>query len=217
MNEQLEQHLRGVFREDASHAPAFGVTAGEVMRPVQRQRRVRWAMAGVGVSLAVAAVAAGSVLLPTPSDAPAGNGSANVAADRHGALPDSRNADCAFTGSPAEVAARPMSFDGTVTAVGAPITDQPTPEDGYLPVTFAVNEWFRGGAGTSVTVAMRPPLAPGEVAGEPRPSYGVGTRLLVSGEQGAPALGGMLANGCGFTRYYDQQTATAWRNAAKAR
>jgi hypothetical protein len=206
MNDQVEQHLRGVFREDASHAPAFGLTADEVMRPVRRQRRIRWATAGAAVPLAVA-VAVGSVLARTPS------GPAGVAADRRGALPDPGAADCAFAGSPAEVAARGMSFDGTVTA----IADRPTTADGYVPVSFAVNEWFRGGDGTSVTVAMRPPLAPGVIAGEPRPAYRIGTRLLLSGERGDPAVGGMLAYGCGFTRYYDQQTATAWRDAIKAR
>jgi len=182
------------------------------MRPVQRQRRVRWAIAGAGVSLAVAAVAVGSVLLPAQSDAPAGSGSANVAADRRGALPNFGKADCEPPNSAADVASRAMSFDGTVTAVGAPIADQPHPEEGYLPVTFTVNEWFRGGNGTSIIVAMRPPLAPGEIAGEP-----LGTRLLISGERDDPALGSMLAYGCGYSRYYDQQTATAWRTAAKAR
>jgi len=218
MNEQLEQHLRGVFQEDAVHAPAFGLTADQVMRPVQRQRRIRWAIAGIGVSLAVAVVATvGSVLLPTPSDAPAGSGSVNLAADRRGALPDSGAADCEPASSAADVAARGMSFDGTVTAVGATIANQPTPAERYVPVTFAVTEWFRGGNGTSITVAMLPPLAPGELAGESHPSYGVGTRLLVSGERVDPALGSMLAFGCGYSRYYDQQTATAWRGAVKAR
>lgn len=47
------------------------------------------------------------------------------------------------------------------------------------------------------------------------PSYGLGTRLLVSGEPrwGGGALTDAMAWGCGFTRYYDKATADNWRAA----
>lgn len=52
------------------------------------------------------------------------------------------------------------------------------------------------------------------------PSYGVGTRLLVSGEPrwgGTDPLRDAFAWGCGFTRYYDAQAATDWTDAFSAR
>lgn len=46
-------------------------------------------------------------------------------------------------------------------------------------------------------------------------AYGVGTRLLVSGgpRWGGPPLRDAIAWGCGFTRYYDPQTAADWAAA----
>jgi hypothetical protein len=40
---------------------------------------------------------------------------------------------------------------------------------------------------------------------ESPPSYAVGTRLLVSGED-------QIVWACGFTRYFDEETAAAWRS-----
>lgn len=82
---------------------------------------------------------------------------------------------------------------------------------GLLGVTFEVREWFAGGRGERVTVDLQP------VGGleDPGPAYGVGSRLLVSGEArwgGAP-MKAPIAWGCGFTRYHDAATATAWREA----
>jgi len=71
-----------------------------------------------------------------------------------------------------------------------------------------------------VTLDMTPPQPDrGQAVLESALSYGVGTRLLVSGEPrwgGAP-LTDAIAWGCGFTRYYDPATADAWRNAMPAR
>ena len=81
-------------------------------------------------------------------------------------------------------------------------------------VIFEVREWFSGGRGDTVTVDVEPPtrgsedLAPGY-------AYGVGSRLLVSGEArwGGSPLKSPIAWGCGFSRYYDSETAMAWRDA----
>jgi hypothetical protein len=82
-------------------------------------------------------------------------------------------------------------------------------------VTFAVHEWWRGGPASTVTVDLQ--LSPGgrTTSEEVSPPYGVGTRLLVSGEDrwGGKPLDDALAWGCGFTRYHDRATATAWREA----
>ena len=74
-----------------------------------------------------------------------------------------------------------------------------------------MREWFAGGRGETVTVDLQP-------AGgleDPGPAYGVGSRLLVSGEArwGGVPLAAPIAWGCGFTRYHDAATATAWREA----
>ena len=48
-------------------------------------------------------------------------------------------------------------------------------------------------------------------------SYGVGSRLLVSGEPrlGGAALDAATAWSCGFTRHYDAQTAAEWAAATR--
>jgi hypothetical protein len=79
-------------------------------------------------------------------------------------------------------------------------------------VTFQVNEWFKGGAGETVTVDLMAPTS--NIAGNDTPLYEEGTRLLVSGEPrwgGAP-LDDAIAWSCGgFTRYYESAVADDWR------
>jgi hypothetical protein len=84
----------------------------------------------------------------------------------------------------------------------------------YAAVTFSVDEWFQGGSEPTITVDMQPPI----FVGEGSPSYGVGTRLLVSGEPrwGGKPLDDAIVWGCGFTRCYTPQTADAWHEAASA-
>ncbi|MEJ7794645.1 MAG: hypothetical protein WKF50_03770 [Nocardioides sp.] len=113
---------------------------------------------------------------------------------RTGAVPVSDAGGCTANYSAAAVASRAFAFDGTITEIG----------DGG--VTFDVQEWFVGEGPESYTVQMHPPTKSG--MSESPPSYFVGTRLLVSGEQdGAP-----IAWSCGFTRYFDEETAVAWRS-----
>ncbi|MBN9620850.1 MAG: hypothetical protein J0H43_14145 [Actinobacteria bacterium] len=111
------------------------------------------------------------------------------------------------------LAQRAFAFDGTVSAIVAP---QPDASDGgglsgYVFVSFTVHEWFRGGSGTAVTLDM---FGPAVTVGR-EVSYGVGTRLLMSGEPrfGGSPLQDPIGWGCGFSRYYDETTATAWRQA----
>ena len=113
---------------------------------------------------------------------------------RSGAVPVSGEGGCVERYSASAVSGRAFAFDGTVTAIG----------DGA--VTFEVAEWFVGEGPASYTVRMRPPTKSG--MSESSPSYFVGTRLLVSGElDGDP-----IAWTCGFTRYFDEETAAAWRS-----
>ncbi|MGH3346875.1 MAG: hypothetical protein ACRDO4_07815 [Nocardioides sp.] len=88
------------------------------------------------------------------------------------------------------VSSRGFAFDGTVIGIG----------DG---VTFEVHEWFVGDQPRTVTVEMGGPTQ--SDLSESAPSYSVGTRLLVSGEED-------IAWACGFTRYFDEETAAAWRS-----
>ncbi|TQM96687.1 hypothetical protein FB476_1576 [Ornithinimicrobium humiphilum] len=79
-------------------------------------------------------------------------------------------------------------------------------------ITFDVREWFVGGDADEVIVDLQ---SVGEPTAEEAMPVQVGTRLLVSGEprwEGAP-LDSPIAWGCGFSRYYDEQTATAWRES----
>jgi hypothetical protein len=71
-------------------------------------------------------------------------------------------------------------------------------------VTFEVREWFVGEGPQTFTVRMGAPTR--SRVSESAPSYFVGTHLLVSGELG-------VAWDCGFTRYFDEDTAAAWRSA----
>jgi len=135
------------------------------------------------------------------------------AAPHTGALGSSATMSCVEEYSPTAVAGRAFAFDGTVTAIGQSVTDRGDSGDlGYAGVTFAVEEWFVGDGPATFTVDLgAPEKVPMSEAGA---SYGIGTRLLVSGEDrwGEGGLVDPIAWGCGFTRYYDEETAAAWRS-----
>ena len=121
---------------------------------------------------------------------------------------------CVDQYSPRALRDRAFAFDGVVVDIGGAGSNRPG--KGYLElaaVTFTVEEWFYGGAGTEVIIDMAPPADPTVPSGESVPSYGIGFRLLVSGEPrwGGSALEDAIAWGCGFTRYYDSATAATWR------
>jgi hypothetical protein len=110
---------------------------------------------------------------------------------RAGAVELDGEGGCAFRYSVRAVQARGFAFDGSVVAIGD------------AGVTFDVREWFVGGDAATVTLTMAGPTQSG--MSESPPSYAVGTRLLVSGED-------RIVWGCGFTRYFDEETAAAWRS-----
>ncbi|WP_346621078.1 hypothetical protein [Blastococcus montanus] len=148
---------------------------------------------------------AGSSMAPLPE---------NPTADRTGPLADGAAASCAVAYSPDAVRDRDFAFDGVVLGIGPSVTDRSdTPGPALVGVTFAVQEWFFGGDGATVTVDLPPPATDGASSSVDGPVYGTGSRLLVSGESrwdGAP-LEEPIAWMCGFTRYYDEETAAAWR------
>lgn len=215
MTDQLEQRLRAVFQEDAELAPAIGLVGPGVIRRVRRRQRLKYA-AATGLSLAfVAAVVSGGTVLLAPKKTLQSAAAPHAAPQKNGALPDPGMTDCRLAESAADVAKLPASFDGTVSKIGLASDGADAISARYVGVTFTVNEWFRGGPGQIITVRMAAPLAPTEVVGDPGPSYGIGTRLLLSGapDEELPGPEGISAWGCGYTRYYDEETAAAWRSA----
>ncbi len=122
-----------------------------------------------------------------------------------GPLPEDGATDCVETYSLETLPNREFAFDGVVRDVGPSVSHRGGSGDLGLPgVTFEVREWFTGGDSATVTVDM--PLGTTD-------AYDGGTRLLVSGEPrwGGGPLDAPIAQGCGFTRYHDERTASAWR------
>jgi hypothetical protein len=176
---------------------------------------------GVAVAVQSGGPASTIVAIPSPTSVKA-SPSPGTAGQRSGALPDNGASSCVEAYSPQTVARRAFAFDGTVTHLGPGTTDRPgfgkldsdgAGQPGYVAVTFTVNAWFHGGTSAKVTADMTSPATGG--GGEVGPTYRIGSRLLVSGEPrwGGPALRDAIVWGCGFTRYYDAQTASAWRQA----
>ncbi len=135
-----------------------------------------------------------------------------------GSLYRSDTSSCVESYNPRAAVGLAFAFDGTIRSIGAARTNRAG--KGYLDlvaVTFTVNEWFAGGTGASVTVDMTPPNDLSTVD-EGRPSYQIGSRLLVSGEPrwGGEPLDDGIAWGCGFSRYYDPATASSWQAAASS-
>jgi hypothetical protein len=97
------------------------------------------------------------------------------------------------------LAARDFAFDGT-------ITDIAVPEDSELPteVTFAVERWYKGDGGESVT--LKTYERPGTVSSAGGPELAVGARLLASGDD-------VYLWGCGFSLPYNRANADLFENA----
>ncbi len=115
---------------------------------------------------------------------------------RTGAVPLRPTEDCLVSYSPEEASSQELAFDGTVTDIS----------DGtraHVDVTFEVSEVFSGEPTEEVRLRVPPPTVSGRT--DAAPSYFVGTRLLVSAVDG-------FARSCGFTRYFDEDTAAAWRS-----
>ncbi|WP_344506842.1 hypothetical protein [Dactylosporangium maewongense] len=120
----------------------------------------------------------------------------------------SASQSCVEAYSAQSLARRSFAFDGSVTGIGA--TDAATGM--FLPVTFKVHRWFRGGSAESVTVGLPNPT--GGVSLEVAP-FGIGSRLMVSGEPrfGGPPLTDPVAWACGFTRWHDAVDAEVWQQS----
>jgi hypothetical protein len=140
-------------------------------------------------------------------------GSEPASESEGGPLPDGGAASCVESYSPETLQNRDFAFDGIVVRIGPSVSDRGDDGDLNLAgITFEVREWFVGGDAEEVTVDLQ---SVGEGTAEEDLPFQVGARLLVSGEPrwgGAP-LDSPIAWGCGFSRYYDEETATAWRDS----
>ena len=156
-----------------------------------------------------------STVSPQSVDATAGETarSDRTPKEEGGPLPDSGAASCVESYSLETLGNRDFAFDGTVVRIGPSVSDRGDDGDLNLAgVTFAVREWFVGGDAEEVTVDLQ---TVGEGTAEEDLPFRVGTRLLMSGEPrwgGAP-VDSPIAWGCGFSRYYDEETAKAWRES----
>jgi hypothetical protein len=142
--------------------------------------------------------------------------SRNPTANRRGPLSDGGAASCVESYAPEAVTGRAFAFDGVVVEVGPSVSDRGDEADLGLPgVTFEVREWFSGGRADTVTVDMQTPTTGSANPSDPEYAYVIGSRLLVSGEArwGGSPLEYPIAWGCGFSRYYDPETAAAWHAA----
>lgn len=190
----------------------LGVRAGRGSR-----RRVA-ALVGVPVALAATIVGVQIARDPAPAEpaaqVPIASGPSH-SASQGPIVAGSSSASCVEPYDLATLKHRAFAFDGTVTSNAAmrPPADSSGALPGYRTVTFLVHEWFRGGGQATVTVNMMAGPASGTVNSVQGTSFGVGTRLLVSGEPrfGGKPLQAPIAWGCGFTRSYDPSTAAGWR------
>lgn len=139
-------------------------------------------------------------------------------ASRTGSLPDNGSASCVESYTPQAVAARSFAFDGEIVKIGPSVSDRGDGGDLNLPgVTFKVHEWFAGGKTDIVTVDIQSPATGSGLSKDGDDAYGVGSRLLVSGEArwGGSPLNHPIAWACGFSRYFDPETAAEWRAAVQ--
>ncbi|CCG01182.1 hypothetical protein [Blastococcus saxobsidens] len=230
--------------ELAGRVPVGPPPTARLLRAGRRARRRRTAGATLAVAAGVAVAVGGIVTvvdlapgggepapvvvaeepaagLPATPEAGSAAGSAmsqlppNPTDSRTGPLADGGAASCVAEYSAAAVAERGFAFDGVVVAIGPSGTERSgSPGTELAGVTFAVQEWFSGGQGPTVTVDLPAPAdGSGSSPVGQAPAYGVGSRLLVSGEDrwGAGPMADPIAWMCGFTRYYDEGTAAAWR------
>jgi hypothetical protein len=171
------------------------------------------AAAAVVAAIPVAAATLGGDRSPTTGQATTSRGvMPNAEApQRSGPVSMSEPAGCFDTYTPASAMANAaFAFDGTVKSVENVGSSTDLPSGDLMAVRFTVNAWYVGAGDTNdVVVALGTSEQIDQAAG-----YEPGTRLLVSGDplpSGSPEY---IAWGCGFTRYYDAETASQWKGNA---
>ena len=211
LDRALRQHVQ-------RHTPERVPDLARVRADAVRSRRRRTTLVAIAVSVLVvgAGVSYDQLLGGAPGSVPTAGPTAGPSAGPTGPVGSAAVTSCAFEYGPDTLAAQAFAFDGEVTALGESVSNRDDSGDlDLVGVTFRVHRWFAGGSGGTVTVDMDPPTRSWSGVSEWGPSYGVGTRLLVSGQPrwgGAP-LEQPIAWACGFTRYHDEATAAEWAAA----
>ena len=189
-------------------------TVDRPVPPSPSARRRRYAVAfAAGAVAVVASVLTVAVILGSPDRRPTATPPTQSTQQTQPATPEGdvfgsgTGLRCGEQYSPQTLTERGFAFDGTVVSVGA--RSATAGGDPHVPVVFQVNHWFKGGRGDRVTVAMVPP---GVVTSVGNAVYGVGSRLLVSGDgrSSADPLDHPISRACGFTRWYTQADARTW-------
>jgi hypothetical protein len=153
----------------------------ELLHGSRKDRRSRWSRAApIGAGLAVAAVAVVALLVGGSLRQP-------IAAPPSGGLGLGL---CVEHYSSEALARRSIAFDGTVTAIAG--------DD----VTFQLNRTFRGPGASSISLAA-PGMTGSTVTSAGGPSFEIGSRYLVAGED-------HLVWACGFSQPYDTNVAAEW-------
>ena len=203
--------LEEIMNMDTMHQPPSPAATG------RRHRRTILIVAGAAVVIALAIGAATMLMRPRTdvtnraiSPATASSAVSAPSTTAHGDVFGSgTQLSCVDEYSPQTLSQRGFAFDGTVLSVGGSAAATAEP-DLYVPVVFRVNRWYRGGHGTRITVAMFPPSVATSAGNA---VYGVGSRLLVSGESrsgAADPLTDPVSWACGFTRWYADADARTW-------
>ncbi len=228
-NDNIEAGVKSIFVDEALEAPSDTRLAIEVRSKVEKTRKRRVALATLGVatvtSCLVLLASRGAIPTTQPSatdlqpSRPDGDGvHDSKTIEPSGPLPHSGSASCVEPYSMDTLAARHISFDGTIQNIS------PTESRGggkqasdYAEVAFAVNRMFRGPRREQIVVLLPKPDSNGPSLPQAPPPYEVGMRLLVSGERLSvkEASNPYVAWGCGFTRYWDSTTADHWDQAGR--
>ncbi len=158
--------------------------------PVHRPSR-SWLVAVAAAVAAIVAVGGAVTLTDDDRDGEAVTTTTSPDTDGGGISPGASSASCVETYDLQTLANRETAFAGTVTSVSG---DQ---------VAFQVDEWFRGGDGSEVTLTSS---TGGAITPDGGPALEPGAHLLVAGDGG-------FAWGCGFSQPYDEAVASAWAEA----
>lgn len=234
--DRLDEYVRQATRlDDDRSASLADVTAREALferiirsdradRPEPRRRPARRSVRPVAVTASVVVTALavfvsagvidrgdrGDRSSPVASEPSRSSEQAPSPERRGDIFGPAAEASCVEAYSERALAGRTFAFDGTVLSVERPSAGDRA--DPYVPVTFRVARWYRGGQGDRATVAMLPPEAGTSVGGD---RWTVGSRLLVSGADrwDDAGLRTPVAWACGFTRWYDRADARVWERA----
>jgi hypothetical protein len=138
---------------------------------------------------------AGLLLLAACANAPRNAPKGPEGTPKAGWLLDSATSRCVEEVSEVTLARRSWAFDGTIERVAVP--DDPESQ-APTEVVFAVNRWYKGGSGSTVTVKTY--SRPGSVDSVGGPDPSIGARILASGED-------VYLWSCGFSVPYTAENA----------